>query len=128
MREISIDYQTSILVLSHKCGGGSFCLSSWHCSHQSSTAVWRECSFHTGLAGGVPRLLMCRYWGGVVVFLQVLHMVKNSKLVGQSIIAYLQQKGYPEVSGWGFCGCGYWSQGFTLRTCYDSTGGVPRWI
>ncbi len=25
-------------------------------------------------------------------------MVKNSKLVGQSIIAYLQKKGYPEVS------------------------------
>ena len=24
-------------------------------------------------------------------------MVRNAKLVGQSIIAYLQQKGYPEV-------------------------------
>ena len=32
------------------------------------------------------------------VFIQVLHMVKNAKLVGQSIIAYLQQKGYPEVN------------------------------
>jgi len=28
----------------------------------------------------------------------VLHMVRNAKLVGQSIIAYLQQKGYPEVA------------------------------
>lgn len=28
---------------------------------------------------------------------EVLHMVRNAKLVGQSIIAYLQQKGYPEV-------------------------------
>jgi coatomer subunit alpha len=28
----------------------------------------------------------------------VLHMVKNARLVGQSIIAYLQQKGYPEVA------------------------------
>ena len=25
-------------------------------------------------------------------------MVRNTKLVGQSIIAYLQQKGYPEVA------------------------------
>ncbi len=25
-------------------------------------------------------------------------MVRTAKLVGQSIIAYLQQKGYPEVS------------------------------
>lgn len=25
-------------------------------------------------------------------------MVRNAKLVGQSIIAYLQKKGYPEVS------------------------------
>ena len=31
-------------------------------------------------------------------FNQVLHMVRNANLVGQSIIAYLQQKGYPEVS------------------------------
>lgn len=31
-------------------------------------------------------------------FLQVLHMVRNAKLVGQSIIAYLQKKGYPEVA------------------------------
>ncbi|NXW77438.1 COPA protein, partial [Hirundo rustica] len=29
---------------------------------------------------------------------QVLHMVRNAKLVGQSIIAYLQRKGYPEVA------------------------------
>ena len=29
---------------------------------------------------------------------QVLHMVRNARLVGQSIIAYLQQKGYPEVA------------------------------
>lgn len=28
----------------------------------------------------------------------VLNMVRNTKLVGQSIIAYLQQKGYPEVA------------------------------
>lgn len=26
-------------------------------------------------------------------------MVRNAKLVGQSIISYLQKKGYPEVSG-----------------------------
>lgn len=29
---------------------------------------------------------------------EVLNMVRNSKLVGQSIIAYLQKKGYPEVA------------------------------
>ena len=29
---------------------------------------------------------------------EVLHIVQNAKLVGQSIIAYLQQKGYPEVA------------------------------
>ncbi|KAK6623727.1 hypothetical protein RUM43_009580 [Polyplax serrata] len=29
---------------------------------------------------------------------EVLHMVRNDRLVGQSIIAYLQQKGYPEVA------------------------------
>nr|CAD7196149.1 unnamed protein product [Timema douglasi] len=29
---------------------------------------------------------------------EVLQMVRNSRLVGQSIIAYLQQKGYPEVA------------------------------
>ena len=29
---------------------------------------------------------------------EVLHMVRNNKLVGQSIIAYLQKKGYPEVA------------------------------
>ena len=29
---------------------------------------------------------------------EVLHMVKNAKLIGQSIISYLQRKGYPEVS------------------------------
>lgn len=28
----------------------------------------------------------------------VLHMVRNARLVGQSIIAYLQKKGYPEVA------------------------------
>ena len=34
----------------------------------------------------------------VVKPVQVLHMVRSAKLVGQSIIAYLQQKGYPEVA------------------------------
>lgn len=29
---------------------------------------------------------------------EVLHMVRNAKLVGQAIISYLQQKGYPEVA------------------------------
>lgn len=29
---------------------------------------------------------------------EVLYMVQNSRLVGQSIISYLQQKGYPEVA------------------------------
>lgn len=29
---------------------------------------------------------------------EVLHMVRNAKLVGQSIISYLQRKGYPEVA------------------------------
>lgn len=29
---------------------------------------------------------------------EVLYMVRNSKLVGQAIISYLQQKGYPEVA------------------------------
>uniref|UniRef100_V9K9W5 Coatomer subunit alpha n=1 Tax=Callorhinchus milii TaxID=7868 RepID=V9K9W5_CALMI len=29
---------------------------------------------------------------------EVLHMVRSAKLVGQSIIAYLQRKGYPEVA------------------------------
>lgn len=29
---------------------------------------------------------------------EVLHMVRSARLVGQSIIAYLQQKGYPEVA------------------------------
>lgn len=29
---------------------------------------------------------------------EVLHMVKNAKLVGQSMIAYLQKKGYPEIA------------------------------
>ncbi|CAG0894770.1 unnamed protein product, partial [Cyprideis torosa] len=29
---------------------------------------------------------------------EVLHLVRNAKLVGQSIIAYLQKKGYPEVA------------------------------
>jgi len=31
-------------------------------------------------------------------YCEVLNMVRNTKLVGQSIIAYLQQKGYPEVA------------------------------
>lgn len=31
-------------------------------------------------------------------FLKVLYMVQKSRLVGQSIISYLQQKGYPEVA------------------------------
>lgn len=29
---------------------------------------------------------------------QVLYMVRNARLVGQAIISYLQQKGYPEVA------------------------------
>uniref|UniRef100_A0A2S2PGV4 Coatomer subunit alpha n=1 Tax=Schizaphis graminum TaxID=13262 RepID=A0A2S2PGV4_SCHGA len=29
---------------------------------------------------------------------EVLHIVRNDRLIGQSIIAYLQQKGYPEVA------------------------------
>lgn len=29
---------------------------------------------------------------------EVLHIIRNSNLVGQSIIAYLQKKGYPEVT------------------------------
>jgi coatomer protein complex subunit alpha (xenin) len=29
---------------------------------------------------------------------EVLHIIRTSSLVGQSIIAYLQKKGYPEVS------------------------------
>ena len=28
---------------------------------------------------------------------EVLHIIRNSNLVGQAIIAYLQKKGYPEV-------------------------------
>lgn len=31
-------------------------------------------------------------------FDQVLAMIRNSQLTGQSIIAYLQQKGFPEVA------------------------------
>jgi coatomer protein complex subunit alpha (xenin) len=31
-------------------------------------------------------------------FDEVLHLIKTSNLVGQSIISYLQKKGYPEVS------------------------------
>lgn len=31
-------------------------------------------------------------------FDQVLSMIRNSQLTGQSIIAYLQQKGFPEVA------------------------------
>jgi coatomer protein complex subunit alpha (xenin) len=30
---------------------------------------------------------------------EVLHIIRTSNLVGQSIIAYLQKKGYPEVGG-----------------------------
>lgn len=30
--------------------------------------------------------------------IQVLNMVRSANLVGQSIIAYLQKKGYPEVA------------------------------
>jgi hypothetical protein len=33
-----------------------------------------------------------------VCLLQVLYMVRNAKLIGQAIIAYLQKKGYPEVA------------------------------
>ena len=29
---------------------------------------------------------------------EVLHLIKSSNLVGQSIISYLQKKGYPEAS------------------------------
>jgi coatomer protein complex subunit alpha (xenin) len=29
---------------------------------------------------------------------EVLHIIRTSNLIGQSIIAYLQKKGYPEVS------------------------------
>ncbi|KAK9890479.1 hypothetical protein WA026_010561 [Henosepilachna vigintioctopunctata] len=32
------------------------------------------------------------------VYDEVLYMVKNAKLVGQAVISYLQQKGYPEVA------------------------------
>jgi coatomer protein complex subunit alpha (xenin) len=31
----------------------------------------------------------------------VMHIIKHSNLVGQSVIAYLRTKGYPEVSGGG---------------------------
>lgn len=34
----------------------------------------------------------------ISVLSQVLQMVRGAKLVGQSIIAYLQKKGYPEVA------------------------------
>lgn len=30
---------------------------------------------------------------------EILHIIRTSNLLGQSIIAYLQQKGYPEVRG-----------------------------
>jgi len=39
---------------------------------------------------------------------EVLHLIKSSNLVGQSIISYLQKKGYPEV------GCG--NLGVALET------------
>ncbi len=35
-----------------------------------------------------------------LVRVQVLRMVRGAKLVGQSVIAYLQKRGYPEV-----CAC-----------------------
>jgi coatomer subunit alpha len=39
------------------------------------------------------------FWQSLIfVSCQVLHMVRNARLVGQSIISYLQQKGYPEVA------------------------------
>lgn len=44
-------------------------------------------------------LLKCFVWSIFTSFLpQVLQMVRGAKLVGQSIIAYLQKKGYPEVA------------------------------
>ena len=42
-------------------------------------------------------------------------MVRNAKLVGQAIIAYLQQKGYPEVSG-------------VVGSGGAGGGGVRRWV
>uniref|UniRef100_A0A8C8AXL6 Coatomer subunit alpha n=1 Tax=Otus sunia TaxID=257818 RepID=A0A8C8AXL6_9STRI len=49
-----------------------------------------------GWAGGASRAFPTEMILGFS--LQVLHMVRNAKLVGQSIIAYLQKKGYPEVA------------------------------
>ena len=51
-------------------------------------------------------------------------MVRNAKLVGQAIIAYLQQKGYPEVSvtcGVLWCGvwCGVVCCGVSVDVVYD---------
>jgi coatomer protein complex subunit alpha (xenin) len=48
-----------------------------------------------------PYQVICDYSQNRIVsvyYFQVLHMVRNARLVGQSIIAYLQQKGYPEVA------------------------------
>lgn len=40
---------------------------------------------------------------------EVLHIIRNSNLVGQAIIAYLQKKGYPEVC--------ILKSGYHARTC-----------
>lgn len=53
--------------------------------------------FHTKFSLETFRRTKCKSFAICVLF-QVLHMVRNAKLVGQSIIAYLQQKGYPEVA------------------------------
>lgn len=61
--------------------------------HEKICAIswpWPECS-RTFLVSGVS-------FTAWAFSLQVLHMVRNAKLVGQSIIAYLQKKGYPEVA------------------------------
>ena len=42
---------------------------------------------------------------------EILYIIRTSNLLGQSIIAYLQQKGYPEVRG-------FWPRGVDL-TFYD---------
>ena len=41
-------------------------------------------------------------------------MVRNAKLVGQAIISYLQQKGYPEVSGGGWLGRVKWNRSTSI--------------
>ena len=35
---------------------------------------------------------------------EILYIIRTSNLLGQSIIAYLQQKGYPEVRGFWLLG------------------------